>query len=161
MLTQKRLKQLLHYNPETGIFTRLTSNRKQKTGDIAGGLNTIGYWTIHVDNARRYAHRLAWLYVHGAWPNGDIDHINGNRADCKISNLRDVPHKINMQNSTKPRSNNKTGFLGVHWSGTRNKFIAKIKTDNKSKHIGCFDTSEEAYAAYVSEKRICHPGGCL
>ena len=93
-LTQKRLKELFYYDPVTGVFTRLHSTSNVKAGRATGNLNTGGHLGFLVDKKMYQAHRLAWLYVHGDWPNSQIDHINGVRTDNRIENLRDVPHAV-------------------------------------------------------------------
>jgi HNH endonuclease len=150
-LTQAELKEHLHYDPETGIFTRLKSiAHRVKIGDIAGCLHVgSGYVNIRVFGIHYKAHRLAWLYIHGINPCNDIDHINGNRSDNRIINLRDVTRSVNKQNTRKCSSNNKSGFLGVR--STNGKFVALIT-------IGTYDTPEEAHQAYLNVKRIIHTG---
>jgi hypothetical protein len=97
--------------------------------------------------------------MYGKWPEGEIDHINGNKADNRICNLRDVDRSTNQQNAKKAQSNNKSaGLLGVSLHKSRNKFRAQITYDKKRHHIGYFDTAELAYAAYLSEKRRRHAG---
>lgn len=104
------------------------------------------------------AHRLAWLYVHGRWPDGLIDHKNGDRADNRFDNLRDVAHRVNMQNLRKAFVSSKTGLLGA--SPLKDgRFGAFIKRDGKSKNLGTFDTPELAHAAYVAAKRVIHHEG--
>ena len=157
-LTAERLREVLHYDPETGIFTRLvrTAQRVQ-VGDTAGCKGLRGCLLIMVDRRLYQAHRLAWLYVHGVWPANHIDHIDGNPANNRIENLRDVSHSVNMQNMRKAKSTNKsTGVMGVYRIGKR--FQAKIVVDRKVRHLGMFDTPELAHAAYLAEKRLHHPG---
>jgi HNH endonuclease len=157
MLTQARLKELLHYDPETGVFTWIKRTSKRiYVGKIAGSLHPIGYWFIGVDNHRCYAHRLAWFWTHGEWPKGDIDHIDGNRVNNQLANLRDVTVSVNAQNQKRAQSDNKTGFLGV--SPYRGKFIATIKVNGKRITCGIFDKPDIAHLAYVEAKRRLHEG---
>lgn len=99
------------------------------------------------------AHRLAWLYMTGEWPRQEIDHIDGDRANNKWLNLRDVDHATNMQNRRVAQSNNVGGFLGVS-RRAESIHIAYVGT----KYIGSFRTPEEAHAAYVQRKRAAHDG---
>lgn len=161
-LTHARLQEVLHYNRETGILTWIKSLRMNTAGKVAGSLRpTDGYWSIHLDGKRYMAHRLAWFYVHGEWPKQFIDHINGVRVDNRITNLRDVDRNTNCQNVVRPMVDNKSGVLGVTRSAGRTKYRAEISVDGKAKHLGCFDTTEQAHSAYVSAKRIYHAGNTL
>jgi hypothetical protein len=156
------LKQLLHYDPETGVFTRiaalnwkgeLIAPRSPATGSVIG---RGGYATIAVGGRgkRFLAHRLAWLYVHGAWPTGEIDHINGDKMDNRFANLRDGSHALNCQNQRRPQSSNKVGLLGVSPQGE--KFAAFITVRGHSRRLGSFDTPEQAHDAYLDAKRELH-----
>jgi hypothetical protein len=131
-----------------------------KAGDVAGSRNTsTGYIDIFVHGRRYGAHRLAWFYVHGRWPEHEIDHINGERSHNAIDNLRDVPRAINRQNLRRPHRDNSTGFLGVRKNGER--FAALIQVDKSPKYLGTFDTPEEASQAYIAAKRKIHAGNTL
>ena len=154
-LTAERLREDVHYNPETGAFTRArrTSNRIN-VGDVAGTVGAYGYVRFHAAGKLYPAHRLAWLYCFGAFPAGEIDHINGDKTDNRISNLRLSSRSLNLQNQRKARATNKLGVLGV--SPQKGRFKAQIQYGGKKRHIGMFETKEEAYAAYVSEKRKHH-----
>lgn len=155
-LTQQRLQQLLHYDPATGVFTRLarTANRVH-VGDVAGSLGSRGYTMIMVDLVNYSAHRLAWFYMTGGWPKEEIDHANGVRADNRFANLREVTRSENLQNQRKPRSDSSTGFLGVqpHLDG---KFQARIMTDGRRRSLGLFPTAALAHEAYLYAKRREH-----
>jgi hypothetical protein len=146
------LRELLSYEPETGIFRwkRITS-RRVKIGDIAGGEYVAkGYKSISVLGHRVRAHRLAWLYVHGSWPLHDVDHINGKRDDNRLSNLRDVTRSVNLYNQRNVRGTHKRKDL------KKNPWIAHISVKNKIVHLGYFPTEEDAHAAYQNAKRaIC------
>jgi len=149
----------LVYDPTTGAFVWRIARGQAKVGFIAGCKLSDGYWCITLHGKQRMAHRLAWLHFHGAWPVGQIDHINGIRSDNRIKNLRDVTPGINRQNMRRARSNNSTGLLGVSFD--RGRFRALIQVAGVQKHLGCFDTAELAHAAYVYAKRTYHPGGIL
>ena len=148
MLTQERLKELLHYDPETGIFTRLVrTSSSTHVGDIAGGLRPDGYWSISIDNRRFLAHRLAYLYMYGEFPQDKTDHRDQTRDNNRIANLRPVTNKQNIENRGMSPLNT-SGFPGVSWYKKGSKWHAQIKHNYENIHIGYFDTPEEASAAY-------------
>jgi hypothetical protein len=101
---------------------------------------------------RALAHRVAWLYMTGEWPAGDIDHINNNRSDNRFSNLRPATRSLNIANSTKKKSNS-SGFKGVSFSKANRKWFAKITVNYRQQSLGYFNTPQEAHAAYVHAAR--------
>jgi hypothetical protein len=147
-LTVERLKEVLHYNPDTGIFTWLrlpknTANRK--VGDVAGGRNSkLGYVTISIDSVSYGAHRLAWLYIHGYMPNV-IDHDDGDPSNNKAVNLIDGNARDNAQNRKEHRNGKLPGVI-VRKSG---RFRARIEINGVRQSIGEYDTKEEAHEAYL------------
>jgi len=154
MLTQAQLKERLHYDPETGLFTWLIAPSKSvKIGSIAGSKNNQGYIAIGINNKLYSGHRLAWLYVHGRLPDSQIDHINRIRSDNRICNLREVTRQQNQFNRI-AQKNNQTGYMGVTMCGK--KYRALIMVDSKLIHIGLFDTAEKASQAYLSAKSELH-----
>lgn len=156
-LTPERLRQLLNYDPQTGVFTHACRKKRVRLGSVAGTLEVKGYWKHRIDGETHRGHRLAWLYFYGEWPAGHIDHINGNRSDNRIANLRDVTALENRQNIRK--ANSATGFLGVY--KLRDKFVALIGHQYKNIRLGAFDTAEEAHEAYLTAKRRLHAGNML
>lgn len=155
-LTAERLRELLHYEPETGIFTWLVSNGKRaKVGAIAGTTTSDGYVAIGIGRAQYQAHRLAWLYMTGEWPPHMIDHENTIRTANWWKNLRLATNAQNMQNLRKALPNNKCGMLGVSQRNTT--FSAQIKVGGKKHYLGSFDTPELAHAAYLEAKARMHP----
>jgi hypothetical protein len=158
----EKIKELLKYDPDTGIFTWIAKTapraNRRKIGSEAGSIDKNGYIIISIFGVRILAHRLAWYFVHNKFPNHNVDHINGNRNDNKIENLRDVPQAINSQNSRVPRANNKSGYLGVHFSKVSNKWTSQITINRKCKSLGFFETPEAAYTAYLEAKRKIHEG---
>lgn len=156
-LTQQRLKELLSYDPETGLFINLTQRRPQaKIGSVAGCKHYSGYIHIKIDNKKYMAHRLAWLYVYGEMPKKELDHINEIKDDNRIVNLRLATHKENGQNVSSPRIDNNSGFRGVSWDKKAKKWCAQIGINGKYKNLGYFVTPEEAYEAYLKAKRKIH-----
>lgn len=144
ILTAERLREVLHYDPETGIFTRkIRLAQRHQVGDRAdfvvrgGGLK--GYYRVSLFSERYLAHRLAWLYVYGEWPKFEIDHLDGDRANNRIVNLRDVPTSINSQNKHKARVDNRSGLLGVTTFGD-GRFRASLYLKGKRINIGMYQT---------------------
>lgn len=158
ILSADRLRELLRYDPTTGVFTWRYARSGISPGP-AGAVGGTGYVYISVDGRRYLAHRLVWMHVHGKWPDGDTDHINCNRADNRLSNLRDVPRYVNNQNRSGVQSNNRTsGATGVTWHHHSRKWIARISLRGKTHRLGLFETVEEASAAYLEAKRRLHEG---
>jgi hypothetical protein len=159
MLTQERLKKLLHYDPLIGIFVWKVSKRGVSAGRIAGcEISKNSYIRIMVEGESYVAHRLAWFYVYGSWPVYHIDHIDGIRWNNRINNLRDVTQSYNVQNENKPRTTNTTGVMGVHIHKQTGKYRVRIQVLGKHIHIGLFKSIEEASLAYQAAKRKLHPG---
>lgn len=156
-MNQKELKRILHYSEHTGVFTwRVRPCQAVMAGTVAGCFDANGYRLIKIAKVIYKAHRLAWLYKTGRWPKHQIDHINGKRSDNRFANLRDVTGSVNKQNLRKAQANNISGFLGVNKRYGR--YNAAITIDGKLRHLGAFDTPEEAHAIYLSKKRQHHEG---
>lgn len=162
-LTQKRLKELLHYDPETGLFTWLKRVANcVKIGEIAGGKTNRGYIRLRVDGKKYLANRLAFLYMTGKWPTNEVDHENTIRDDNSWKNLRDATRSQNCQNKKKARSDSKTSSLGVSFHKANKKFTARIQEPNGERiYLGSYLTLEEAAAAYLVAKRELHPFGTI
>ena len=142
-LTQARLKQLLHYDASTGGFTWLVDLKKVKTGDVAGCVNSRGYRLITVDQVSYRAHRLVILYVHGYMPENLVDHIDRNRDNNRISNLREVSNQCNSRNC-KVFVTNTSGVTGVCWYKNENSWGVRVYVNRKMVHFGYFKDFEEA-----------------
>jgi hypothetical protein len=153
MLTAERLRELLHYDPETGVFTwiKITGTRV-RVGDVAGSLTTNGYRRLAINGKSYKAHRLAWLYVTGGWPSADLDHINGVPGDDRWANLRLATRAQNGANSRRA-VNNKSGFKGVSWHAQNRKWVATIMVNGRNKHLGYFDDRAAAHEAYTIAAR--------
>jgi hypothetical protein len=148
MLTQDRLKELLHYCPETGVFTRLVGNKRgTHAGDVAGGEFRIAcgksYRRVTVCGRDYLEHRLAFLYMTGVFPEDQVDHIDGNGLNNAWINLRAVDGAENQKNKRKP-ANNTSGVMGVCWS---RRWESHIRHAGHSKHLGYFHDKEDAIAA--------------
>ena len=150
-LTTEQLKHVLTYDENTGNFTRRVRIGPFKKGSVAGTKLNTGYISIRVHGTYFQAHRLAWLYTHGVWPTGYIDHINHDKSDNRISNLRDVTWSENLHNLKSAKVSNQSRLLGV--SPYKSRWIAQIQKDKVKIHIGVFDTPEEAHNAYVTKKQ--------
>jgi hypothetical protein len=158
MLTAERLRELLTYDPETGIFTwRCDRGGKARKGTRAGSVSDDGYARIGVDGKSYLAHRLAWLYTHGSWPAAEIDHRLGAKADNRIHELREATHAQNLQNQRRARSDSRSGLLGVSRRG--NRWRATIKHQGRYRHLGSFDAKEAAHEFYLLAKEMVHPFG--
>ena len=143
-LTQERLRQALIYDPETGEFMHR---------EVAGSVAKNGYRFIYIDGSAYRAHRLAWLYTYGKWPNEELDHINHKRDDNRLSNLRDVSHTVNIRNRRGPTKKNKAGFLGVRRARVGPYFVAQLVIKGKPVHLGTFPTAERAHQAYLEARK--------
>lgn len=157
-LTRDRLSELFHYDPDTGLFTRLRRTAQRvRAGEVAGSPDSRGCLRMAIDGKLYLLHRLAWLYVTGVWPTNEIDHMDGNPSNNAFANLRDVPHLLNAQNTRRPR--NAANLLGVSRSGS--KYRADIRAEGKRLYLGTFATAEEAHVAFLNAKRTLHQGCTL
>jgi hypothetical protein len=154
-MTAEELRSLLAYDAETGVLRWVSRSAIcLRAGDVAGHKNRSGYREIKIAYRAYLAHRLVWLHVHGEWPKGQIDHINGNRDDNRIANLRDVSSSQNMLNRHKAPAN-VIGFPGLYMK--RGRYGARLIVNGKQKYLGVYDTAEEAHAAYQQHKAL-HSG---
>lgn len=154
-LTQEFVRRIFDYDPETGVLTwRVRDDfptahlwNPQFAGKPAGNATGRGYWVVGINGRSITAHRIVWIWVHGSLPEADIDHINCDKADNRIANLRAASRSQNSANRPPPK-NNKSGYKGVHFDRGRQRWMAYIKKDWKRHHLGRFDSKEEAIAAY-------------
>ncbi len=142
MITQSQFKQIFEYDPTSGTL------RNKKSGRLVGWRHSSGYRQFCIGRKKYFIHRMAWLYIHGVMPPEQIDHINGDRSDNRICNLRIATQQQNSGNM-KIRSNNKVGFKGVYRVNKSKPFQANIHVNGKTKYLGLFSTAEEAHEAYV------------
>jgi hypothetical protein len=150
-LTQEYLKSILDYDLDTGIFTwKVNKSKTAKAGDVAGWLDN-GYRGIEINNKSYKAHRLAWLYVYGEMPKNLIDHVDGNRSNNKISNLREATYQTNSANYKTPKTN-KSGVKNVSWYKNLNKWVVSISVEKTKKTIGYFDDLEFAELVAVEAR---------
>lgn len=145
-LTQNRLRQLVSYDPSTGDIRWLHDGHLRKAGDLAGWTSK-GYRSVRIDGRTYMHHRLAWLYVYGRFSNVEIDHIDMNKSNNEICNLREATKSDNKGN-TRPSRANKTGVKGVHFHTESGKYRAAIKRGGKLFSIGRFSSIDEAKKAY-------------
>lgn len=156
MITIERLRELLSYDPETGVFRWLVqAGRAGGPGSIAGSKGKTGYWSVCVDGRMYRAHRLAWFFMNGRWPESDIDHRDGDRLNNRISNLRECKRHENLENQAVGKRN-KSGLLGVSWDSKEGRWRSAIGKHGHTYHLGYFATKEEAHAAYLAAKKHLH-----
>jgi len=158
MLTQKRLKELLNYDPETGIFVWKVSVSNVKVGDIAG-TDCNGYVSIRADSKLYLAHRLAWLYEYGYFPENFLDHEDRNKSNNRSANLREVSNQCNARN-TGNRKDNTSGVKGICFDKAAQKWVAKIYLDSGCYHLGYFTDFTEAVATRVAAEQCLNWSNC-
>ena len=163
LLTAARLRELLDYHPETGLFRwRVKPSKRIAAGALAGSPGRGGYLRVQFGGVTSYCNRLAVLYMTGSWPVGIVDHRNGDTANNEWLNLRDTSEGINQQNRHRASKRSKTGLLGVSVSGSL--FQAHIRepgvsgSPGKQRYLGSFATAQEAHGVYLAAKRQLHAG---
>jgi hypothetical protein len=134
-LTQERLREVLDYDPGTGVFRWTDKGRNCLIGKVAGSTsNVTGYCIICVDKKTYSAHRLVWLHVHGFFPPEQVDHINRDRTDNRLSNLRLVSNAENRRNVGLSKYNT-SGVSGVGWSRRENRWVSRIGVEGKTIYL--------------------------
>jgi hypothetical protein len=146
LITATRLREILSYEPDTGVLAWRVSGRGRKPCGVAG-TPCRGYTHVKVDGGQYLAHRLAWLYMTGEWPPDQIDHVSGDRADNRWLNLRLADNSKNRANTGRSVVNT-SGLKGVSWDKARHKWRADIKVHGKSSNLGCFGCKADAALAY-------------
>lgn len=155
-VTAARLREVFHYDPNTGVFTRNICHNAKHVGRVNGARHQSGYLKFRVDGHRYYAHRLAWLYSYGVWPSGEIDHINGVKDDNRIVNLREATHAQNCENRRSRSEKTTSRYTGVHWSKDRQLWATSLCVGGRVIRLGCFESEEAAYEAYLAAKSKHH-----
>ena len=148
MLTQERLKELLHYNPETGIFTWKTTKGRMREGNHPGTITEKGYLRFQIDGKAYLSHRVAWLHVYGVFPEDQIDHINRIKDDNRITNLREATNNLNQCNMSKRLPNSSSKYRGVGLHKSSGKWRAYVSFKGKGFSLGLHNTPEDAAKAY-------------
>lgn len=161
-LNADQIRSLLDFNVETGdLRWTAAASLGRLTGRLAGSVGNCGYRQIKVGGRMYLAHRLAWLIVNGNWPHGQIDHVDGNRLNNALINLRDVSSAQNKQNIAVIGRKSQSGLVGAVFrpggNRRRDRWEARIKVSGKSQYLGQYATPEEAHAAYVAAKARVHP----
>ena len=152
-MTQERLKQLLDYDPGTGVFRWKVSNNSRRAGQIAGGLTNNGYVRIRLGGKPYLAHRLAWFFVHGYFPHKGMDHKNRIRHDNRIDNIREATQSQNCANKIARCS---SGLKGVFFHKQQRKWLASLGQDYGQIYLGSFSSKWQAHKAYAKAAKRIH-----
>lgn len=156
MLTYERAHERLMHDRDTGeLFWKVSHWKRVKAGNVAGDKYRNGYRRVCVDSKEYLAHRVVWMMAYGEWPTNEIDHINGDRADNRLCNLRLATSTQNKQNTGR-RSDNKSGRVGVSWQKNLGKWQAAITVNRKQRHLGFYPDIESAAMAYAKAKAELH-----
>jgi len=150
------LREVYAYDPETGEFCWRIGRSGARVGVVAGSLERTGYRRIWLDGRRYLAHRLAWFYVYGRWPAEQIDHIDGDKLNNRIANLREATMQQNNRNK-RVQSNNSSGYKGASWDGHLGKWRAYIYVSRRRIYLGLYPSAAEAHRAYC-EAAMRHHG---
>ena len=159
MITQTRLKELLDYDPETRVFTWRENRSNVKAGDVAGAIQPHGYVTIRINCKKYYAHRVAYLWMEGYFPEYEVDHINRVRGDNRWENIRHVSRSCNIKNSGN-RKDNTSGVKGVYWDTTYNKWHSQIMVNKKVKNLGYYNNLDDAVLTRLKTEQALGWEGC-
>lgn len=152
-LTKEDVRERLNYHADTGKFSWVSApSRAVCAGSMAGSVHPSGHVYISLKRKLYAAHRLAWLYVYGTWPRCSIDHINGDPADNRIENLRELSHVKNLQAARKARRDNRSGLLGVTFRKDVAKWQARIQRNKQMLSLGLYASPEEAHIVYLMYK---------
>jgi len=157
-LTQSRLKELMDYDPLTGVFTCKVARGNRKIGSIAGCTDVAGYTSFTIDGGYYRAARLAFMWMKGYFPEHDVDHIDRVKNNDRWSNLRHVSRKCNSRNCSISKGNT-SGITGVYFNANANRWISQISVDMKTIYLGCFKTKREAaQSRWEGEVKYGYPG---
>lgn len=155
-LTQEQVKELFGYDAENGILIKKLRRGRTYNKPCGHNPRSDGYGSVNIDGKMYKTHRVIWLIHYGSWPDGEIDHLDRNKMNNRIDNLRSVCSSENQHNIGLFK-NNSTGYPGVSWYKPLEKYRAQIMVNNEQKHLGYFDTAEEAFLAYQIAKIEYHP----
>ena len=156
-VTADLVRSIYTFDPEEGIFRyRETRSGKCKAGSVAGSRKPNGYVLMSINGLFFQAGRVAWLYMHGEWPTHTIDHINRDRSDNRIANLRDVTNQVNSRNLGHQRANNTSGFVGVYFFKRSKRYHAQISHEGKLIFLGGYVDIQDAAKAYAEAKQKYH-----
>lgn len=158
-LTQKRLMEVLRYDPATGVFKWMESGSGRRADLVAGYESPDGYTQIMVDGKNYFAHRLVWFLYHGYFPEHDLDHIDRDKSNNRLDNLREASRQCNVRN-TGNRSTNTSGVKGVYWDKRDNKWYAQICISGKNKHLGLYENFDDAVMARYNKEKEVNWSGC-
>lgn len=153
-MNQEELKRIVRY--EDGKLISILASGRAVVGKAIGSKRPDGYVRCQINGHSAYLHRLVWLYHYGELPEF-IDHINGDRSDNRIENLRASSLQENNTNLRKAKRTSKSGVLGVNWHKKTNKWRVQVRLNRATIHVGYFDCIEKASAAYIAKKRELHP----
>lgn len=154
-----RFSEYLSYDPETGDIRWIKRpGRRGRVGSVAGNTDSKGYRRISFMGRSFGGHRVALLLTKGEWPREEIDHVNGDRSDNRLCNLREADRSMNGQNIRKPMRTGASGYLGVSFHKNNRRWVASIKVARKTIFLGQFGSPEEAHACYIEAKRRLHSG---
>lgn len=158
MITQDRLRELLHYEPETGLFHWKPNNKPGWSQNLTreAGFNSTGYRRIKLDKKSYLAHRLVFLWIDGNFPDGHVDHIDGNKHNNRPGNLRIVSRGGENVMNVPLKSNNTSGHKGVFWKKQSQRWQVAVGANGKQHHIGYFKDKEEAIAASIEARNRFH-----
>lgn len=159
-LTVERAREVLSYCPETGELTwRVSLSNSTLAGQGAGTQDSKGYLQTAVDRRKYRNHRLSWFIYYGVWPKDMLDHVDGDKTNNRMVNLREANNSHNKQNQRKARSDSGTGIQGV--ACVKGRYKAYIRSGRVRIVLGTYATPGEAYEAYIKAKRKLHPGNTL
>lgn len=155
MITQQRLHELFEYREDGFLIWKVDFSSRAKEGNVVGTLNDEGYYIVGIDQKSYKVHRMIFLYHHGYLTDGlQMDHIDGNKTNNRIDNLREVTSQQNAFN--RKFSKNTSGVKGVTWSKEKMKWVVQITVDRKCKHLGYYDDLKEAKAAAIAGRDELH-----
>lgn len=157
--TPEELRGMFRYEPESGLIYWRSGFGGAYSGKVAGSVTTRGYINVNCCGLMLQAHRIVWAMCTGQWPKGEIDHVDHDKGNNRIENLRDVTRSVNHQNRIRARAGSKSGVLGVRLA--KGRYFSEIKVGDRYMYLGSFETVEAAHEAYVSAKRRLHEGCTL